>query len=65
VATKNDALDNPDRLKEFSEFCAREGLEFHSISAATGQGLKELLRAVERQMDALKQVEEEAATKVA
>lgn len=68
VATKLDALDDQDRLKEFEKFCEREGLEFHAISAATGQGLKELLRAVERRLDAIKQseqVEEEAMAKVA
>ncbi len=68
VATKLDALDDPDRPKELEEFCQREGLEFHAVSAATGQGLKELLRAVERRLDVIKQseqVEEEAMAKVA
>ena len=63
VATKLDALDDQDRLDEFKKFCAGEGLEFHAISAAAGQGLKELLRAVERRLDSIKQaVEVEAAT---
>jgi GTP-binding protein len=65
VATKLDALDDPDRLKALKEFCERERLEFHAISAATGQGLKELLPAVERRLAALKQIEEEAKAKVA
>lgn len=55
VATKLDALDDPSRLEDFEEFCKQEGLEFHSISAASGKGLKELLRSVERKLDALKQ----------
>jgi predicted GTPase len=47
-------------------------LEFHAISAATGQGLKELLRAVWRRLDELKQeelkckeIDEKATSKVA
>jgi GTP-binding protein len=55
VATKLDALDDPERLREFEKFCETRKLELRSISAATGQGLKELLYAVERRLDALKQ----------
>ncbi len=67
VATKLDAQDDQNRLEEFKKFCEREGLEFRAISAATGQGLKELLRAVERRLDSIKQVApvEEATAKVA
>ncbi len=59
VATKLDALDDPERLREFEKFCETQELEFRSISAATGQGLKELLYAVERRLDALKQTDNE------
>lgn len=57
-------------LGEFEEFCERQGLEFHAISAVTGQGLKELLRAVWQRLDELKQEElkyrdEKATSKVA
>ena len=59
-------------VEEFEEFCARHGLEFHAISAATGQGLKELLRAVWRRLDEVKQeelkckeIDEKATSKVA
>ena len=59
-------------VEEFEEFCKRHGLEFHAISAATGQGLKELLRAVWRRLDELKQeelkckeIDEKATSKVA
>jgi GTP-binding protein len=77
VATKLDAApadlhEGANRLEEIKEFCEREGLEFHAISAVTGQGLKELLRAVERRLDAIKKeeiereaVEKEATGKVA
>jgi GTP-binding protein len=60
VATKLDALDDPSRLEEFRQFCERESLEFQSISAAAGNGLKELLRAVERKLDGLRREEETA-----
>lgn len=65
VATKLDALDDPTRLEEFEQFCRCEGLEFHSISAASGKGLKELLRAVERNLDVIKREEETALTATA
>ncbi|HZF37269.1 MAG TPA: hypothetical protein VE715_00465, partial [Blastocatellia bacterium] len=71
VATKLDAAHSGQRstdfeegasrptsfLDEFEEFCERQGLEFYVISAVTGQGLKELLRAVWRRLDELKQEE--------
>jgi GTPase len=56
VATKLDAA-HASLLDEFKEFCEREGLEFHAISAVSGQGLKELLRAVKRRLDALREEE--------
>jgi GTPase len=56
VASKIDALDDETRLEEFKQFCDRKNLEFHAISAASGQGLKELLRAVERRLSEMKQV---------
>ena len=58
VATKLDALDDESRLKDFQEFCRHEGIEFHSISAATGSGITELLRAVERRLNKLREAQE-------
>ncbi len=55
VATKIDALDDPQRLAEFKEFCRNAGLEFHQISAATGSGLQELIYAVARKLESLQQ----------
>jgi GTP-binding protein len=59
-------------LEEFEEFCGRRGVEFHAISAVTGQGLKQLLRAISRRLDELKQeelkckkIDEDATSKVA
>ncbi|HEU0185968.1 MAG TPA: GTPase Obg, partial [Blastocatellia bacterium] len=51
------ATSRPSLLDEFEEFCERQGLEFHAISAVTGQGLKELLRTVSRRLDELKEEE--------
>lgn len=60
VATKLDALDDENRLKELERYCRARNLEFHSISAASGKGLKELLRLVEKRLDDFKREEEEA-----
>ena len=60
VATKMDALDDPAGLTALEEFCQHEGLEFHTLSAASGKGLPELLRTVERRLDQLKAAEKEA-----
>lgn len=60
VATKIDALDDAERLREFEQFCHAEGLEFLAISAATGTGLKELLYAVERRLNELAEAEKAA-----
>jgi GTP-binding protein len=46
VATKLDATTNPQRLESLREFCRQRGIEFHSISAVSGAGVKELVRAV-------------------
>jgi hypothetical protein len=88
VATKIDAASDYQRradfekgadrptsvVEEFEKFCERQGLEFHAISAATGQGLIELLSAIWRRLDELKQeklkckdkdIDEMATSKVA
>jgi GTPase len=58
VATKLDALDDEDILRGLKDFCEREGLSCYAISAATGQGLKELLGAVEQRLEKLNRGEE-------
>ncbi len=45
VATKLDSAQDPERLEELRAYCERHELPFHGISAATGEGLKELTRA--------------------
>jgi GTPase len=46
VATKLDATTNRENLDELREFARKRGLEFHAISAATGEGVTELVRAM-------------------
>src|SRR5271167_3648442 len=58
VATKLDATTDRTRLEELQDFCKQRNLEFHSISGATGDGVKELLKAM---ADALDKIPREAA----
>jgi GTPase len=51
VATKLDATTDRARLEALRDFCARRGLEFHSISAATGEGVRELVRSIADALD--------------
>jgi len=53
VATKLDATTDRRKLEELRDFCEEAGLEFHAISAATGEGLKELLRGMADALDRL------------
>ncbi len=54
VATKLDALDEPERLERLRERAARDAREFHAISAATGKGVRELVQSVARMLEELK-----------
>ena len=58
VATKLDATTDRARLEKLQEFCAARGLEFHAISAASGEGIPLLIRAL---ADALKRLAPPAA----
>ena len=49
VATKIDSA-NPDKLKKLSAHAKRRKLEFHAISAVTGQGIDELKWAIARKV---------------
>jgi GTP-binding protein len=51
VATKLDATTDRTRLEELREFCKEKNLEFHSISAATGEGVRDLVRAIADALD--------------
>ena len=51
VATKRDATTDPTRLEALRDFCKKRGIEFHAISAATGEGVRELVRAIADALD--------------
>lgn len=51
AATKLDATTEMTRLEILREFCREHQLEFHSISAAAGQGVRELVRAIADSLD--------------
>jgi GTP-binding protein len=48
VATKLDALDEPERLESLRERARADGREFYEISSATGRGVRELVNGVAR-----------------
>ena len=51
VATKLDATTDRTRLEELQAFCIQRKLEFHSISAVAGDGVKELVRSIADALD--------------
>ena len=59
VATKLDATTDRERLEQLRAFATERGLEFHSISSATGEGIVELVRAM---ADALDRIPKPVAT---
>jgi GTPase len=53
VVTKLDATTNREHLEELRAFARQRGLEFHAISAVTGKGVTELVRAMADALDRL------------
>ena len=53
VATKIDALDDPQRLESLRERAENEGKQFFAISSATSEGVRELINAVSAKLDEL------------
>ena len=51
VATKLDATTDRTRLEALRDYCKKQSLEFHSISAAAGEGVKELVRSIADALD--------------
>jgi GTPase len=58
VATKLDATTDRSKLDELQAFCKKKRLEFHAISAATGEGVKDLVRGM---ADALDKIPKDAS----
>jgi GTPase len=61
VATKLDATTDQAKLEELRKFCQEKGLDFHAISAPTGEGVKDLVRAIADALDKIpkEELEEE------
>jgi GTP-binding protein len=64
VATKLDALDEPERLEALRSQVQSDGLEFHAISSATNKGTKELVAAIAVRLDELARVDAERQAEV-
>ena len=52
VATKIDALDEPERLEKLRERAEKDGKDFLEISSVASKGLKELVSATAKMLDA-------------
>jgi GTP-binding protein len=57
VATKLDATTDRRKLEELGDFCGMRGLEFHAVSAATGEGVKDLVRGIADALDKIPKAE--------
>lgn len=62
VATKIDALDEPERLEKLREQAEKDGWPFYAVSSATGKGIKELVAAVSVKLDELKESNSQSET---
>jgi GTP-binding protein len=60
VATKIDALDEPERLESLKRQVETEGLRLYEISSVTNKGTKELVAAVAARLDELTESERQA-----
>jgi GTP-binding protein len=56
VATKLDATSDRTRLGTLRDFCRERGIEFHAISAASGEGLRDLVRSMADALDKIPRV---------
>jgi GTP-binding protein len=55
VATKIDAIDEPERLERLREHAAHDERPFFAISAVAGTGVRELLTAIARELDQIRE----------
>ncbi len=55
VATKIDALDEPERLEQLRRRAEEDGRTFFAISAVTNRGVRELVHAVAQALDAMQE----------
>jgi GTP-binding protein len=55
LATKIDALDEPERLERLRERALRDQRQFFAISSVTGAGVRELMISVAREVDQIRE----------
>ncbi len=60
VATKIDALDEPERLEALRSQAAADGLPFYEISSVTNRGTKELIAAIAVRLDEITETTRQA-----
>jgi GTP-binding protein len=60
VATKIDALDEPERLESLKQQATADGVPFYEISSVTNTGTKELVTAIARKLDELMEASRQA-----
>lgn len=61
AGTKLDATTDRTQLEALREFCGQRGLEFHAISAATGEGVRPLVRSIADALDKIPKPASEVA----
>lgn len=59
VASKMDALDEPERLKRLKAFCEERGLELLEISSVTGRGIQDLIYRLGHLVEEIQRTERE------
>lgn len=64
AATKLDATTDRTRLDALREFCRERNLEFHAISAASGEGVRELVRSVADALEKLPRTPQDATVQL-
>ncbi|HEY6805491.1 MAG TPA: GTPase ObgE [Pyrinomonadaceae bacterium] len=62
VATKMDALDEPERLESLRAQVEKDGKPFFVISSATREGVRELINAIRQKLDELNAASKNAET---
>lgn len=62
VATKIDALDEPERLESLRQRADRDGLPFFAVSSVTNKGTRELVIAAAAKLDELKALSQHTDT---
>jgi GTPase len=65
VATKLDATTDRTRLEALRDFCAKQHLEFHAISAPTGEGVRDLVRSIADALDKIPKPEADSSLDLA